>query len=181
MKIYTKKGDGGTTTLFGGQKVDKSSIRVETYGKADELNSQIGVIIAEGVTKSMLGKLSRIQDELFVLGCDLATPLDVKLKVPRIRSVFTRKLELEIDKWEKDLPKLKNFIVPGGGTTGAKLHLARSTSRCLERMVVALDRQSKLNPAILPYVNRLSDWFFVLARHANFEANQAEIIWRGRS
>ena len=181
MKIYTKKGDRGETSLFGGQKVDKNSLRVEAYGKADELNSLIGVIIAEDVPKNVLNKLGRIQNELFILGTDLATPMDVKIKVPRIKKFDTVRLEKEIDAWEKELPKLKNFIVPGGSKTGSKLHLARATSRCLERIVVALDRNDRLNPAVLSYVNRLSDWFFVLARHTNFEAGSKEIVWKGRS
>jgi len=180
MKIYTKKGDRGETSLFGGQKVDKNSLRVEAYGKADELNSLIGVIIAEEVSKNVLAKLTRIQNELFVLGTDLATPIDVKVKVPRIKKTNTSKLEKEIDNWQKDLPGLKNFIVPGGSSAGSKLHLARATSRCLERIVVSLDRHDRLNPAILPYVNRLSDWFFVLARHTNFVANAKETVWKGR-
>jgi len=181
MKIYTKKGDRGETSLFGGQKVDKNSLRVEAYGKADELNSLIGVIIAEDVPKNVLNKLGRIQNELFILGTDLATPMDVKIKVPRIKKFDTVRLEKEIDAWEKELPKLKNFIVPGGSKIGSKLHLARATSRCLERIVVALDRNDRLNPAVLSYVNRLSDWFFVLARHTNFEAGSKEIVWKGRS
>lgn len=180
-KIYTKKGDRGETSLFGGQKVDKNSLRVEAYGKADELNSLLGVIIAEDVPRDVYQKLARIQNELFILGTDLATPADVKIKVPRIKKNNTSSLEREIDIWQKELPKLTNFIVPGGSSAGSKLHLARATSRCLERIVVALDRQDRLNPAILPYVNRLSDWFFVLARHTNFVAKSKETVWRGRS
>lgn len=181
VKVYTKKGDCGETSLFGGQKVDKNSLRVEAYGKADELNSLIGVIISEDVSKNILSKLTRTQNELFVLGTDLATPIDVKVKVPRIKKGDTSRLEKEIDKWQKELPKLTNFIVPGGNQTGSKLHLARATSRCLERIVVALDRTDRLNPAVLPYVNRLSDWFFVLARHTNLMAGSKETLWRGRS
>jgi cob(I)alamin adenosyltransferase len=181
MKIYTKKGDRGETSLFGGQKVDKNSLRVEAYGKVDELNSLLGVIISEDAPKNVFKKMARIQNELFILGTDLATPIDIKIKVPRIKKNFTTKLEKEIDTWEKELPKLKNFIVPGGSRAGSKLHLARATSRCLERIVVALDRSDRLNPTILPYVNRLSDWFFVLARHTNFMANSKETVWKGRS
>lgn len=180
MKIYTKKGDAGTTSLFGGKRVEKNSLRVEANGKADELNSLIGVIVAEGVPAEIEKKLRRIQLELFVLGADLATPLDVKVKIPRIKKDFAVRLEKEIDGWEKNLPKLKNFIVPGGGRPGSRLHLARATARCLERNIVTLDRLERLNKHILPYVNRLSDWFFVVARRTNFLEKSPESVWVGR-
>lgn len=181
MKIYTKKGDDGTTSLFGGERVDKNSRRVDAYGKVDELNSLLGVIISEGVDDDVKRKFERIQMELFVLGCDLATPIAVKVKVPRVRKSFTSRLEKEIDTWEKYLPKLRNFILPGGSKIGAKVHLARTQTRCLERIVVALARTDKLNTNILPYINRLSDWFFVFARRTNLEAKCEEKIWKGRS
>lgn len=181
MKIYTKTGDNGTTSLFGGRRVNKDSLRVEACGKCDELNSQLGVIVSENPTAEIVKKLIRIQQEIFVLGADLATPISVNLKVPRIKKSFANRLEREIDTMERDLPKLKNFILPGGGKVGAKLHLARSAVRCLERILVTLGRQDKLNPRIFPYINRLSDWFFVLARHANWAQNFREVPWRGRA
>ena len=181
MKIYTKTGDSGTTSLFAGGRVDKSSSRIEANGLADELNSFIGVVISEDEKSKTRTKLLRIQRELFVLGSDLATPLDVKAKVPRIKKSYTTRLEREIDKWENDLPTLKNFILPGGSKIGAILHLARARCRCLERIVVSLDRSDSLNRQVLPYVNRLSDWFFVLARHTNLESDHEETLWRGRS
>lgn len=180
VRIYTKTGDSGQTSLFGGKRVNKSDVRVEAYGTSDELNSLIGVVTVD-CPKGIKPKLLRVQNELFVLGTDLATPLDVRLKVPRIRKSYTTKLEREIDLWEKDLPPLKNFILPGGSKAGALLHLARAKCRCLERILVNLGHQDRLNPNILPYVNRLSDWFFVLARHTNFEAKSGEVIWKGRS
>lgn len=177
MKIYTKTGDGGTTSLFGGERVLKNSLRVEAYGKADEINSLIGVILCEDPSVGISKKLVRIQNELFILGTDLATPVTVKIKVPRIKQDFIIRLEREIDRMEADLPRLKNFILPGGSKTGSRLHLARSVVRCLERILVTLDHQDKINPKILPYINRLSDWFFVLARHANWAQNIKEVPW----
>lgn len=177
MKIYTKTGDSGSTSLFGGGRVLKNSLRVEAYGKADELNSLLGVVLSQEPDRDISIKIIRIQNEIFILGTDLATPLSVKVKVPRIRSSFTSRLEREIDLMEEDLPKLKNFILPGGTNVGSRLHLARSVARCLERILVTLDHQDSINPRILPYVNRLSDWFFVLARHANSKQNYKEVIW----
>ena len=181
MKIYTKTGDGGWTSLFGGKRVNKDSLRVEACGKCDELNSQIGVIVSENPPAEIEKKLLRIQQEIFVLGADLATPFSVDIKVPRIKKSFVSRLERDIDLMEKDLPKLKNFILPGGGKIGASLHLARSAARCLERILVTLGRQDKLNPRIFPFINRLSDWFFVLARHANQAQNFREVPWSGRA
>lgn len=181
MKIYTKTGDDGTTSLFGGKRVNKNSLRVEAYGKADEINCLLGTIIAEDSPKEIRIKLLRIQQEFFVLGADLATPRELKLKIPRIQKTFTTRLEREIDEMEKKLPKLKNFILPGGGKVGSKLHLARSTVRCLERILVTLGHRDRINTKILPYVNRLSDWLYVLARHANKLENYKEVPWRGRA
>jgi cob(I)alamin adenosyltransferase len=181
MKIYTKTGDGGTTSLFGGGRVTKDSLRVEAYGKADELNSMLGVVLTENPPADISKKILRIQGEIFVLGADLATPINLKVKVPRINKNYISRLEKEIDRMEKDLPKLKNFILPGGGKVGSRLHLARSVSRCLERILVTLDRTDKINPKILPYINRLSDWLYVLARHANYTQNFKEVPWSGRA
>lgn len=178
MKIYTKTGDDGTTSLFGGKRVNKNSLRVEAYGKADEINCLLGTTIAEDPPREISIKLLRIQREIFVLGADLATPLGVKVKIPRIKKTFTTRLEREIDEMEKNLPKLKNFILPGGGRVGSRLQLARSVVRCLERILTTLDRRDKINKNILPYINRLSDWFFVLARHANKLENYKEVPWR---
>lgn len=179
VRIYTRTGDRGATSLYGGKRVDKNDRRVEAYGTCDELNSLIGMIVAE-CSGDIKPKLLRIQNEIFVLGTDLATPFEVKIKVPRITSSHAKRLEKEIDLWDKNLPQLKNFILPGGSKISAMLHLARARCRCLERILVSLDRTDSLNRQILAYINRLSDWFFVLARHTNFEAKSEEIVWRGR-
>src|SRR3990167_837776 len=160
-KIYTKAGDRGTTSLFGGRRVDKDSLRIEAYGNVDELNSLIGVILADFLEVGPLKrKLLRIQAELFVLGSDLATPIESKLKVkvPRVKKSYTTRLEKEIDIWDKSLTPLKKFILPGGSIAGANLHLARTVARRTERATAALANQEKINQNTLIYINRLSDW-----------------------
>jgi len=199
-KVYTKTGDSGTTSLFGGKRVDKNSARIRAYGEVDELNSLIGVIVSDlrhsgeqsdsrtdsgqaRMTDQKLvinKKLLRIQTELFVLGANLATPSDVKTKVPKITKRHIKRLEEEIDSWSDKLPKLRNFILPGGSTIGSKLHLARTVARRAERSIVNLTAQEKINKNILPYINRLSDWFFVMARYVNKGEKQEEKVWRGR-
>jgi cob(I)alamin adenosyltransferase len=180
MKIYTKTGDHGITSLFGGKRVDKNSARIEAYGCVDELNSLIGTVVADGTPTDVLKKLIRIQAELFVLGTDLASPQDVKVKIPRITKAYIRRLEKEIDAMEKQLPKLKNFILPGGGKVGAQLHFARTVARQAERRIVDLSHIEKINQNCLIYINRLSDWLFVMARYVNFLEKIKEIPWKGR-
>lgn len=185
MKIYTRTGDAGTTSLFGGQRVDKGSSRIASYGAVDELNSMLGVIIV--IVKQTLkgqggisNKLLRVQKELFVLGGDLATPITVKVKVPRVKKPFITKLEKEIDLWQKSLPPLKNFILPGGSNAGSSLHVARAICRRVERSVADLASREKINQYDLMYVNRLSDWLFVAARYINNMEAIPEIPWKGR-
>ncbi len=181
MKIYTRTGDRGTTSLFGGKRIDKNSARIEAYGCVDELNSLIGTIVAAKPDADVLKKLIRVQGELFVLGTDLATPTIVKVKIPRVTKIYITRLEKEIDFFDKRLPTLKNFILPGGGRVGSSLHLARTVARRAERKIVELSNTEKINQISLVYINRLSDWLFVLARLVNFEENAKEIIWKGRS
>src|SRR3990167_10907660 len=198
VKIYTKTGDSGTTSLFGGKRLSKDDARVEAYGTVDELNSLIGIALAslrhsrldrtsdprlrgdDKVKSAISNKLVRIQKELFVLGGDLASPNDLKIKVPRINKPFITRLEQEIDSWDKNLPKLHNFILPGGSKTGAKLHLARSIARRVERAIATLSSKEKINRNAQVYINRLSDWLFVLARYVNKLENIKENIWKGR-
>lgn len=181
MKIYTKTGDSGTTSLFGGERVDKNSLRIEAYGEIDELNSLIGVILAEPEEVGPLtGRLLSVQSELFVLGSNLATPKNVKIKIPKITKSYVRRLEKEIDNWEKELTPLRNFILPGGSKTGAKLHLARAVSRRAERLMVSFSRTEKIDENLLMYINRLSDWLFTLARYLNALDGKREVIWKGR-
>lgn len=180
LKVYTKTGDTGTTSLFGGKRIDKNSARIEAYGCVDELNSLIGTVIAMNPQADVSRKLIRVQGELFVLGTDLATPTDVKVKIPRITKTYVNRLEKEIDLLDKKLPALKNFILPGGSIAGANLHLTRTVSRRVERSIVALAKEERINPLALSYVNRLSDWLFVLARYINNEESVKEVVWKGR-
>lgn len=190
MKIYTKGGDRGTTSLFGGERVEKNSLRIRAYGEIDELNSLIGVILAEWSNveveprqevQPLRKKLLRIQQELFVLGADLATPYAVKVKVPRIGKIYIKRLEKEIDNLSKQLSPLKKFILPGGSQLGSKLHLARTIARRAERSIVHLASEEKIDKNAIVYINRLSDWLFVLARYANKLGKNPEIAWKGRS
>lgn len=181
MKIYTKTGDRGATSLLGGKMVRKDSQRVTACGEVDELNSLLGVIIAETQNKDLIQKLTRVQNELFVLQTVLASSFDLTIKIPKINAAHTLRLEREIDVCEKSLPNLKNFILPGGGETGSKLHLARTVARRAERSIVTLASTERISKHVLSYINRLSDWLFVLARFVNFQENAKEIIWKGRS
>lgn len=181
MKIYTKTGDSGSTSLFGGKRVGKDDLRIDAYGNVDELNSLVGVIISESTNQMLVKRLMRIQDELMVLGSDLASPLELRVKIPRVTKVFTTRLEREINAWEQVLPQLKTFILPGGSLISAKLHLARAVVRRCERSVAKLTKEEQINQNIPMYINRLSDWLFVLARYVNKEGNKEEIIWKGRN
>jgi cob(I)alamin adenosyltransferase len=182
VKIYTRTGDDGTTSLFAGGRVSKGHLRLHAYGTVDELNAVLGLAIATGVSDSLLEALQRIQGELFVLGADLATPLGAEAKwIVRVAPDMVGQLEHEIDEWQRTLPELKNFILPGGSVTGAFLHQARTVCRRAERWVVMLGVEEELNKHVRPYLNRLSDWLFVAARVANFSDGQPEIEWDSRS
>ncbi|MBI3282621.1 cob(I)yrinic acid a,c-diamide adenosyltransferase, partial [Candidatus Curtissbacteria bacterium] len=132
-------------------------------------------------TCEIANKLFRIQNELFVLGADLATPLGVKTKVPRVSKSHVTRLEKEIDRWSRQLPPLRNFILPGGGKVRSKLHLTRTVARRAERSIVDLANLEKINTNAQVYINRLSDWFFTLARYINKLEGESEHIWQGRS
>lgn len=179
MKIYTRSGDEGQTSLFAGGRISKSHLRLQAYGTVDELNAVLGLAASAGVGGSVAGPLERVQGELFVLGADLATPLDAQPKwLVRVSAEMTARLEQEIDVWQAALPELHNFILPGGAMGGAFLHQARTVCRRAERWLVALQEHEAINPEALRYLNRLSDWLFVAARAANQEAGQPERIWQ---
>lgn len=181
MKIYTKTGDKGETSLFGGKRVPKDALRIETYGTVDELNSLIGVIRATNANKRLDRILEKIQDDLFVLGADLASPTVKNPKpsaVPRIEKSNISALEKSIDWIEPKLRPLRKFILPGGTLTASYLHLARSVCRRAERLAVRLARTESISPQILVYVNRLSDLLFILARWVNHRAGVREIVWK---
>jgi cob(I)alamin adenosyltransferase len=179
MKIYTKTGDDGTTGLFGGGRVPKTSPRIEAYGTVDELNSVVGIV--RSVSTEFNELLERIQQNLFVLGGDLATPIETRSNypVPRIKEEDVRMLERAIDEHEAELPELKRFILPGGTPASAHLHLARTVCRRAERCVVALAHAEEIGPFDTIFLNRLSDLLFVLARHANRIAAVNDVEWAG--
>lgn len=180
MKIYTKTGDKGETSLYGGKRVAKSSLRVQAYGDVDELNSLIGLAISkQDLDQKLKLVLERVQHELFNLGADLATPEDVneKLVVERVEANSITQLESEIDKWQASLPKLKQFILPGGSETAAIIFLARAVCRRAERNTVSLSKQENINQDVITYLNRLSDWLFVFARLVNLHHEQKETAW----
>jgi len=180
MKIYTKTGDLGETGLFGGRRVPKHHLRIEAYGTVDETNAVLGLAASRCSDPELCAAIQCVQSELFSVGADLATPLDVKsAHIVRVDESFVQRLEAEIDAWEEALPELKNFILPGGSEAGASLHFARTICRRAERAVTALAEQKTINPATQRYLNRLSDWLFVLARTANHRSGIAETAWSG--
>ena len=181
-RIYTKTGDDGTTGLFGGERVRKDTLRIEAYGTVDELNSLIGAVRGEPQVPADVDEiLGTIQEQLFVLGADLATPERKEgqnFSIPRVMSDDLVCLESAIDKFEESLPPLKHFILPGGTPAGALLHVARTVARRGERLVVALFYQEpEIGELPMQYLNRLSDLLFVLARSANNQAGVREAEW----
>lgn len=180
MKIYTKKGDQGYTSLFGGANVEKNSLRIHAYGTVDELNSIIGMVLTHSLSDKGKKMLNEIQSQLFVLGADLATLHSKEAKIERIGSGDIQKLENWIDDLEEDLPALTSFILPGGSPAGATLHMARTVCRRAERNTVALKQNDPISAETVIYLNRLSDLLFVLARFENRQAGEPETPWQPR-
>lgn len=178
MKIYTKFGDSGETALFGGMRLRKDAPRIEAIGTVDELNAYIGYAQTLIDDTDLSELMTRVQNHLFSVGADLATPeTHAKASEFRISEDFTTEMETAIDALSEELPPLTNFILPGGCTAGAILHIARVVCRRSERWVVRLAREEDVNPEIIRSLNRLSDLLFVLARSVNFRANAPEPIW----
>jgi cob(I)alamin adenosyltransferase len=179
MKIYTKTGDRGETGLFGGPRVMKSDSRVEAYGDVDELNAAVGAARAAVADAEIDGHLARIQDELLCVGAELATPAGARARsaVPAVEARWAERLEQAMDAWDPQLPPLRQFVLPGGTPGAAALHVARCVCRRAERRVVALAAHAEIAPAVLPYLNRLSDFLFVAARLANRRAGRDEPVW----
>jgi cob(I)alamin adenosyltransferase len=182
VKIYTKTGDAGETGLFGGPRVRKSDARVEAYGDVDELNASLGAVRALVEDPEIDGHLARVQEELFRVGAELATPHDAKARsaIPPLEAASAARLEAAIDLWDHELPPLTRFVLPGGTRTAAALHLARTVCRRAERRAVALAAEVEVAPAVLAYLNRLSDFLFVAARLANRRAHREEPLWDPR-
>lgn len=180
MKIYTKTGDKGQTSLFGGQRVSKNSDRIEAYGTVDELNSFLGLAITEVHNSDIKKILIKIQHQLFILGSELATPKSdktSKLKIQRVTPKFYKDIEKTIDHFDSQLESLKNFILPGGSNSTCLLHICRTIARRAERRVVALNDRVKVADNIIIFLNRLSDLFFVLARYENKCSGNSDIKW----
>ncbi len=175
MKIYTRTGDSGSTGLFGGTRVSKSSRRMHAYGTLDELNACLGIVLAEETLPELLRpQLETIQSMLFSLGADLATPLESSASILRIEAEQADVLEQWIDAMEEQLTPLTQFICPGGDAVAATLHMARTICRRAERWIVELKGHEAITPGVLVYVNRLSDYLFVAARYANKQSGAPE-------
>jgi cob(I)alamin adenosyltransferase len=182
-KVYTRGGDEGTTSLGTGERVAKDAPRLEAYGTVDELNSVIGWALAIGLSPAVADALRRIQNELFHLGADLCVPEEDKLRlpVPQIGASHVEALEELMDRLSESLPPLDNFILPGGSAAAGALHLARTVCRRAERHVVALARNEKVGAHAIPYLNRLSDALFVMARYENRQRGAPDVLWDSRA
>jgi cob(I)alamin adenosyltransferase len=182
MKIYTKTGDEGKTGLFGGVRVAKDDIRVEAYGTIDELNAALGMAVALGADPSESSMVAEFQNDLFVLGAELACIPEKReqLKLRLIEPSDIERLEHHIDALDAHLQPLKNFILPGGHPVAASLHHARTICRRAERRVQSLTKVQMVAPHLLVYLNRLGDLLFVMARHAQSTRGQEDVLWRPR-
>lgn len=181
MSIYTKFGDKGKTSLYAGKTVSKGSLRVNAYGTIDELNSFLGIVLTSVRNKEINKKIIQIQKDLFEVGASLASPATNKHEV--LSKYFKKRVlefEKEIDSLTKKLPKLENFILPGGSITGANLHFARTLVRRAERRVVELSEKERINVSIIIFLNRLSDLLFMYARFINYKNKKKEILWKSR-
>jgi cob(I)alamin adenosyltransferase len=179
MKIYTRTGDAGSTGLIGGKRVSKSALRIEAYGDVDEASACIGAALAFIGDAALRRRLERVQHDLFRAGCRLATPPERGYaRLPSVTAAHVRRLERDIDTMESRLPPLREFILPGGSKGGAFLHMARAVARRAERRVVELSETESIPPALVIYLNRLSDFLFVAARAANRAAGAGEIPWK---
>lgn len=181
MKIYTKTGDKGTTSLLGGKRVSKADERINAYGTVDELNSYIGLVRDQEVNLPRLEVLKEIQDRLFTIGSLLAAdPAYNKKKVPDLYEEDVEFLEKEIDKMNEHLSPMKSFILPGGHQSVSFCHIARCVCRRAERLVISLSEHDEVNGLIVKYLNRLSDYLFVLCRQMSKDLNAEEIPWKAR-
>jgi cob(I)alamin adenosyltransferase len=183
FRIYTKTGDKGGTSLIGGARVSKSHIRIESYGTVDELNSFLGMVGDMAQNQQVTGWLREIQDRLFTIGSALATDpgKDVKMKLPDLHESDVTWLEQRIDELTEQLPEMRSFILPGGNVAASTCHVARCVCRRAERICVGMQEHNEPVPAlIIQYLNRLSDYLFVLARYIGHISNAPEIPWRAR-
>lgn len=185
MKIYTKTGDKGTTALFGGTRVPKHHIRIDSYGTVDELNSHIGLVRDQEIDTHSKDILVIIQNKLFTVGAILATDPEKamlksgkeRLNIPKITEDDIKQLEEEMDKMNENLPEMTHFVLPGGHTTVSYCHIARCVCRRAERLATALYEIEPFQEATLKYLNRLSDYLFVLARKLSYDLQADEVKW----
>ena len=181
MKIYTKTGDKGTTSLIGGTRVPKYALRIESYGTTDELNSYIGLIRDQEIDEAYIAQLIEIQDRIFTIGSTLAAdPVKSKMKLPDLLESDVTFLEEKIDEMNEQLPMMRSFILPGGHTTVSYCHLARVVCRRAERLVTHLQEEEEVPGIVLQYLNRLSDYLFVLSRKLAQDLGAEEQPWKAR-
>ena len=181
MKVYTKTGDDGTTGLFGGARVPKHHIRIESYGTVDELNSYIGLVRHRDIDPIAKETLAEIQDRLFTIGSILASdPSKTNLVVPDLHESDIEFLEKEMDRMNETLPEMRSFVLPGGNDTVSFCHIARCVCRRAERLTVLLNEKEKISPVVIKYLNRLSDYLFVLSRKTAQFNEVKEVPWRPR-
>ena len=181
VKIYTKTGDKGLTSLIGGTRVPKSSLRIECYGTVDELNSYIGLVRDQPVNEARRTLLKEIQDRLFTVGASLASdPEKSKMKIPDLHAEDVELLEQEMDRMNETLPELRVFVLPGGHQSVSFAHLARCVCRRAERLVIHLNEDEFVAELVIMYLNRLSDYLFVLSRQMAHELNAEEVKWEPR-
>jgi cob(I)alamin adenosyltransferase len=176
-RIYTRGGDRGETSLGDGSRVSKLDPRIGAYGTVDEVNAQIGLVLAADVPADARSVLERVQNELFDVGADLAVPYEVEGRL-RVTDDRVAALERECDRLNADLPELKSFVLPGGSEAAARLHVARTICRRAEREVLATSHEVEINPRVIVYLNRLSDLLFILARAANAASGHDEPLWK---
>jgi len=181
MKIYTKTGDQGLTSLIGGTRVSKSSLRIESYGTVDELNAYVGLLRDQDVNGSRRAMLKEIQDRLFTMGASLASdPEKSKMKIPDLHAEDVALLEEEMDRMNAGLPELREFILPGGHPSVSVSHVARCVCRRAERLVIHLREESFVADLVVIYLNRLSDYLFVLGRQMAHDLGVEEVTWKPR-
>lgn len=177
MKIYTKTGDDGSTGLQGGKRIMKSDIRIKAYGAVDEINASIGLILSSKFNDDLEKLLKKIQNDLFVVGSDLSNS-DLSSKENRVTLEMVENIEKNIDRLEKELPPITNFILPGGHEVASRIHLSRAITRRAESQVISLDEKEKVNEECKKYLNRLSDLLFVMARNVNKMKGFKDMIWK---
>ena len=177
--IYTKSGDAGETGLFGGGRVPKDDARVDAYGEVDELNAAMGLARGAGLDRELDALAQAIQDQLFTVGSVMATPRGTKAAqaIPQVEARWVAEMETAIDKFDREIPPLRSFILPGGSAAAAALHLARTICRRAERRVVPLARKDVVDQLLVTYLNRLSDLLFTMARVSNHRAGIKDVVW----